>query len=106
MRVLLNDLLNLAQIENNTFKLVPTFFNLAEVVEEAFEILDFSSKQRSISFKLVVEPEEKTFFQYVYGDTSRYKQILVNFLSNAVKFSKSNSEVLVFLRVRDSCVKA
>ena len=39
VRILLNDLLNLAQIENNTFQLVPEFFNLEHIIKEAFGIL-------------------------------------------------------------------
>ena len=34
------------------------------------------------------DPEDKIFFERLYGDSRRYLQVLVNFVNNAVKFTK------------------
>lgn len=38
----------------------------------------------------------------IYGDSARYLQIIVNFLSNAVKFTKNNGEITIRLSVLES----
>ena len=45
---LVNDLLDLAKLENNAFQLNPEYFNLSQTIYEAFEILLFSANQAKI----------------------------------------------------------
>ena len=44
-------------------------------------------------------PYEKYYFKKVLGDENRYSQIILNFVSNAIKFSKKNGSVTVRLNL-------
>ena len=52
MQNLMNDLLDFAQIENNCFKLNKEYYNLLELVQHSFLILDHISKKKNITFVL------------------------------------------------------
>jgi signal transduction histidine kinase len=46
---------------------------------------------------LKVTPNQEKFFENIFGDEKRYEQILLNFLSNALKFTPSEGKVDVVL---------
>ena len=45
MENLINDLLDLAKLENNTFTLSSSYFNLPSTIQQAFQMLLFSAKE-------------------------------------------------------------
>lgn len=91
MENLINDLLDLAKLENNTFTLSSSYFNLASTIQEAFQMLLFSAKEQGIDLVAEIsEIEHLDFIQHIHGDERRYLQILLNFLSNALKFTNKN----------------
>lgn len=51
--------------------------------------------------KLVFKPAlalEEELYRNIYGDESRFVQVIINFLSNSLKFSEANSKIVVFLK--------
>lgn len=58
MQNLMNDLLDFAQIENNCFKLNKEYYNLLELVQQSFLILDHISKKKNITFVLPTLPKD------------------------------------------------
>jgi hypothetical protein len=58
---------------------------------------------KTISFESKIS--QSKFFTNLYGDERRYLQILVNFLSNSLKFSPRNSSITVALDVKDQFLK-
>lgn len=46
--------------------------------------------------------EHQVYFNSIYGDQSRFMQILINFLSNSIKFSERNSKIKVNLNFLES----
>ena len=101
MSNLLRDLLDLAQLENNSFKIVNTNFNLREVVDEAFAMVRHLANLKDIELICDAGPTESDQLKYIYGDRRRFIQILVNFLSNALKFSYRKKKVTVRLVVNE-----
>ena len=49
----------------------------------------------------MANPLDKFYFEQLYGDERRYRQFIINFLSNAIKFSKTNGSVYVLLTVNE-----
>lgn len=102
MHNLLLDLLDLAQIDNNSFSINQEFFNLNKVIKNAFTVVQVQADRRKIK---LVAPElcsqSRRVFKGIRGDARRYQQILINFISNALKFSLRDSKVNVNLRINE-----
>ena len=52
---LINDLIDLAKIENNKFSLNQEYYNLANTIHQTLEILLFQANQKQIELKVVVD---------------------------------------------------
>ena len=104
MRNLMLDLLDFGQIERGTFKINNEYFNLVQLIPKAFDMLQYHSSQKNIKFVTQFNGLTK-YFTSVYGDERRYMQILINFLSNALKFSPKNASVVVAFKIREMVEK-
>lgn len=91
------DLLDLAQIENRSLKINCEYFNLDKVIDQAFMIVGHVQSIKSLKLLKIIDPAELVHFRNLYGDERRYLQILINFISNAIKFSPKGSKIIVEL---------
>jgi signal transduction histidine kinase len=102
MRNLMMDLLDLAQMEKNTFKLNQAYFSMFEVIEQAFKIVEHYADVKRVTLKPPqVSTAESNIYKHVYGDKNRFLQVIINFLSNSLKFSKMGSEVQLHLELQE-----
>lgn len=88
MLVLINDLIDLARIESGRLELVAEEFSLPEMLDKTVELLSRSAKIKGLELLL------DTAFDLpvtVVGDRIRLQQVLVNLISNAVKFTLQGS---------------
>lgn len=114
-RVLLavvNDILDLAKIEAGKITLDASAFNTAQLIDDCAKLLAPSATRKNILLEVVVDPKIPPC---LYGDLSRLKQILLNLIGNAVKFTeqgrievraslveKSTSRAIVTFSVTDT----
>jgi signal transduction histidine kinase len=98
---LINDLLDLAKIENSSFKLDWTYFDLFEVVEKSVETLDIQLGQKRITATHAYRPGDRAYLTRIYGDQHRYLQILLNFMSNAIKFTPNEGTITIQTLLKD-----
>ena len=97
---LINDLLDLAKLENGKFTFHSEPFNLLQTIKAAFHIVGDIATQRGISLSAVIDSQDHLgLLQKILGDDRRYQQILLNFLSNALKFTNKDGEVTVLIRI-------
>lgn len=82
---IINDILDLSKVEAGKMELVYTDYYLKVMVEEIIGMMDMAASQRGLILKY--ECDETIPCRY-NGDDGRIKQILINILSNAVKFTK------------------
>lgn len=102
MENLINDLLDLAKLESNSFNLSSEYFDLGALLYEAFQMI--SHKADQIQVGLFAEIDEKLNLSricQIYGDERRFLQIILNFLSNAMKFTNPGGTVGVKLGILD-----
>lgn len=83
---LINDILDSSKINAGRLILHEAWFNLLEVVEETCDLLSGNLVDKSVDIISIVEPGTPC---EVYGDKTRFVQILTNLLSNSVKFTMS-----------------
>lgn len=91
---LINDLLDLAQVEAGRMKFAPEATAPIELIEEVQGVLRGIAAQRRIRVKAEVAPE----LGRLMVDSARLKQVLYNYLSNALKFASDGSCVTVRVR--------
>jgi PAS domain S-box-containing protein len=94
---LLNDILDFSKIEAGKLELDETNFDLECLIEDVLDILSFKAREKSLELACWYPATAPRRF---VGDAGRLRQILINFLSNAVKFTPSGY-VLVEVQVND-----
>jgi CheY-like chemotaxis protein len=83
--VLINDILDYSKIEAGNLELETHAFNLEHCVDEVMELMLVKVREKGLALKKVFSPDiPKT----IHGDMNRLRQILVNLISNAAKFTK------------------
>lgn len=80
---LLNNVLELSRLESGKMTVESELFDLPTLVEEATYV--FAAKALERNIELIMDIEEET--PLLYGDTRKIRQILINLISNAVKFT-------------------
>lgn len=92
---LINDVLDLSRIEAGELRLEQTPFDVRECVESAIEILSGSADEKGLTLALNCAGEATR----VVGDATRLRQIVLNLVSNACKFTDSGGvAVNLYLR--------
>jgi len=94
----INDILDFSKIEAGKLELDPIPFNLRDHVEETTRTLALKAHEQNLELICDVDPEVP---EYVVADVTRLRQILVNLLGNAIKFTKQGEvELRVLLDSR------
>lgn len=92
---LINDILDMTKIETGKFDIVRKQFDLAELTGEINSIIFPQTQEKGVRLEMRhKEPMER----YYIGDALRLKQILMNLLSNALKFTPPGGHIFVGLR--------
>jgi PAS domain S-box-containing protein len=82
--ILINDILDLSKIEAGHFELERVPFNLEEIVDQAAELVEPRARKKAIRLFTHIGSEVS---KDLIGDPTRLRQVLINLLGNAVKFT-------------------
>lgn len=88
---LVNDILDVSKIEAGKMDIVPVNYDIASMLSEIVNMIWMRAEQKGLELKLEIDP---TIPGELFGDEMRIKQILVNLLNNAVKYTKEGSITL------------
>ncbi len=88
---MITDVLDLSKIEAGKLQLVPEIFQVEASIREVHEILVPLTIEKQIELRLTVDDLVKN----VRMDSKKFRQILFNLISNALKFSKQNGIVRI-----------
>ena len=86
---LINDILDLAKIDSEKLNLNIDTISVKDVCDSCLSIIRESAQQKGIDLKFTLDQPEAT----LQADPLRLKQILINLLNNAVKFTPENGSV-------------
>ncbi len=88
---LINTVLDMSKIEAGKFELHEELFDLEETVESAVRVLKIPAERAGVVLKTAIAPETRL----VFADRRAIKQVLVNLLSNGVKYTPRGGMVRV-----------
>jgi PAS domain S-box-containing protein len=88
---IINDILDFSKIEAGKLHIDNTPLRLDELVEETVDILTVKAFEKNLEMICYIDPEIPSIFT---GDPVRIRQVLVNLLGNAIKFT-SDGEILI-----------
>ncbi|MBX0291460.1 PAS domain S-box protein [Hymenobacter sp. HSC-4F20] len=95
--VVINDILDMAQLGAGRVRLESMPFELQEVLKASCQALMPKAAEKGISLRLQLPPE--TGSEWVQGDPYRLRQVLLNLLSNAIKFTDKGHVLLTCRRL-------
>ncbi len=95
---IINDILDLSKIESQRFELERVAFSPRDVLENLVQAMGLEADRKGLRFTAVVEPDVP---DRVAGDEGRLRQIYVNLIGNAIKFTE-NGEVSVRLALAEA----
>ncbi len=95
---LINDVLDMAKIESGRMNLHPETFNIYDLLEEVCSITSSLASERNTSL-FIQEDSERDI--EIYADDTRIRQVMINLVNNAIKFTE-NGKIAISLKHLDS----
>ncbi|MBE5962020.1 MAG: response regulator [Lachnospiraceae bacterium] len=89
---IINDILDFSKIESGKMTFVKEPYQFSSVIHDVVSIISVKLSQKPIKLNLNIAPDIPKF---LIGDETRFRQILINILNNAVKFTDSGSINLI-----------
>jgi two-component system cell cycle sensor histidine kinase PleC len=91
---LINDLLDVAKIEAGRMEIEPHMIDTGRMLENALKFVGVKARERNQHLNLTVDEDARV----LYADERAVKQILINLVSNAVKFTQEGGHIDVVAR--------
>ena len=92
----ITDILDFSKIDAGRMELERIDFDIHATVEEAIELVAETAHRKGLELHALIEPDVP---EGVWGDPGRVRQVLLNYLSNAVKFTASGEVHVVVSRI-------
>jgi len=89
---IINDILDFSKLRSGEFTIEPKIFSLHEELSHTMELFVPSANSKDITITSFIDPKIP---KELYGDALRIKQILSNFLSNAIKFTPQGGVISI-----------
>jgi PAS domain S-box-containing protein len=90
---LVNDVLDFSKIESNKMEIIPVEYELSSVINDLLNMITVKTSEKKLIFEIDVA---ETIPHLLYGDEIRIKQVILNILTNAVKYTEKGSVALSF----------
>jgi len=91
---LINDLLDVAKIEAGRMEVEPQMIETARTLDSALKFVGAKARERRQKLTITVEPEA----EILYADERALKQIVINLVSNSIKFTRDGGNIDVVAR--------
>jgi signal transduction histidine kinase/ligand-binding sensor domain-containing protein/CheY-like chemotaxis protein len=95
---IINDILDFSLVESGRLKLESMDFNLYGTISGIIKLLAASAHKKNLQLNYFIQPEIPA---YLNGDPGRLRQVLVNLLGNAIKFTKKG-EIILGVRIGEN----
>lgn len=85
---LINDILDFSKIESGKMEIIPVEYDFSSMIHDVVNMIMIKAEDKGLKMNLSVD---NTLPYKVYGDEVRIRQVLINLLTNAVKYTKEGS---------------
>ncbi len=96
---MINDILDLSKIEAGKIQLLPVDIELAQFVEDLRGMFHLRCQEKGLWLKFEVDPQLP---QYIVADAQKLRQVLINLIGNAIKFTTQGGITVRVRQVMDS----
>ena len=96
---LVNEVLDMSKLESGEIVLEEVGFNINKLSDETIVMLEELAKERNIQ---IVEEEKRITHPYLIGSPTHVKRVLMNVLSNAIKYNRDNGYIYVSYKELES----
>ena len=83
---IIDDILDFTKIESGMMRIIPADYNVNEEARELYSIVSFRAKKKGLSLSFDLDPNIP---RVLHGDDIRIRQILINIINNAVKYTNT-----------------
>lgn len=88
---LINDILDISKIESGKLELLPVEYDFSSLIHDVSNMIKMKAADKGLAFRIAVD---KKIPSGLFGDDVRIRQVLVNLLNNAVKYTQRGSVAL------------
>ncbi len=82
---LINDILDFSRIDSGKLEIVPVEYELSSLINDCYNMIFLRAKEKNLKFEIENDPAVPG---RLYGDEVRIRQIIINLLTNAVKYTR------------------
>lgn len=86
LAIIINDILDFAKLQNGRLSLEKVHFNISQILDDVFALFERNALRNNTRLTYSISPETP---KVLLGDPYRLKQIMINLVSNSVKFTKN-----------------
>ena len=87
----INEILDLSRLETGTMEILPAKYRITAMLSDIVSVVWLRAQEKGLDFRIEVDPDLPTA---LIGDETRIRQILLNVITNAVKYTKKGSVTL------------
>ncbi len=98
LMTIINDILDFSKIESGKMTLEEAPFELRNCIEDALDLFAQKAIERGIDLLYLIQPDVSPF---LIGDITRLRQILINLINNAIKFTEEGEVFISIEKIRD-----
>ncbi len=88
---LINDILDLSKIESEKLEIIPAEYDFSSLIHDIMNMITAKAEDKEIAVHLVIDEELPS---RLWGDDVRIRQVLINLMNNAVKYTEQGSVTL------------
>ena len=96
---LINDVLDMAKIESGRMNLNPETFKVHDVLSEVNSITSTLASERNIALFIEADSDQEV---QIYADNTRFRQVMINLVNNAIKFTDAGGKIAIRALKKDS----
>lgn len=96
---ILNDVLDVSKIESGNMALEKTAFSVRTLMDDVVELMAHQAEEKLLMFGAMVDP---VLPDWIQGDPTRLRQVLLNLVGNAIKFTESGEVAIRVTQISQS----